>query len=179
MSLQDVHELYASSLDQMEGSEPERRFCEVLRICSQSAVFFPFRLSLPMVLRLLPLLSPPPPLLENSTLTSFILSSFHRFMSCTVLFPKKSRRLHTKKGSSKERAAYRFSMETLLSDEFCRAERLIGIHCPQCRMAMTETATICVFAQQFVKKAPTSLELEELADGVQARLLYFLAFEAK
>nr|CDS22304.1 hypothetical protein EgrG_002028700 [Echinococcus granulosus] len=63
---------------------------------------------------------------------------------------EKSRRLHTKKGSSKERAAYRFSMETLLSDEFCRAERLTGIHCPQCRMAMVNDPSPLVSSRSSV-----------------------------
>ncbi|EUB54919.1 hypothetical protein EGR_10229 [Echinococcus granulosus] len=119
-------------MDQMEDSGLERRFCEVLRVCSQSAVFFPFRLSLPMVIRLLLSLLPPPLLMEYSTLTSFVSNSFHRFFTSqffvsnvltmvSSLMVETSRRLHMKKVSSKEKAAYRCSMETWLSGEFCTA----------------------------------------------------------
>ncbi|EUB54051.1 hypothetical protein EGR_11089 [Echinococcus granulosus] len=62
--MKDVHELYASSMDQVEDRGLERQFCKVLSICSQSAVFFPFRPSLPMVIRLLPSLLPLPLLME-------------------------------------------------------------------------------------------------------------------
>ncbi|EUB56168.1 ubiquitin hydrolase [Echinococcus granulosus] len=50
------------------------------------------------------------------------------------LMVEKSRRVHTKKMSSKDKAEYRCTLETMLSDEFCAAERLSGIHCPQCHM---------------------------------------------
>lgn len=42
--------------------------------------------------------------------------------------------MHTKKLSSRGKAEYRCSVETMLSDEFCAAGRLAGIHCPQCHM---------------------------------------------
>ncbi|KAL5103607.1 Ubiquitin carboxyl-terminal hydrolase 16 [Taenia crassiceps] len=96
-------------------------------------------------------LSPHPPAFSP---TSFLPSSFHQFIasqifctkcsyrgelrlvpeSCLILFPEKSRRLHTRKLSSKGKMEYRCSVETMLNDEFCAAERLTGIHCPQCHM---------------------------------------------
>nr|CDS24853.1 ubiquitin specific peptidase 30 (C19 family) [Echinococcus granulosus] len=94
------------------------------------------------------------PGLPSFGLTNFVPSSFHHFIasqifctkcsycgevrlvpeSCVILFPEKSRRVHTKKMSSKDKAEYRCTLETMLSDEFCAAERLSGIHCPQCHM---------------------------------------------
>ncbi|CDS35572.1 expressed protein [Echinococcus multilocularis] len=94
------------------------------------------------------------PGLPSFGLTNFVPSSFHHFIasqifctkcsycgevrlvpeSCVILFPEKSRRVHTKKMSSKDKAAYRCTLETMLSDEFCTAERLPGINCPQCHM---------------------------------------------
>ncbi|KAL5970462.1 Ubiquitin carboxyl-terminal hydrolase 16 [Taenia solium] len=94
------------------------------------------------------------PRLPSFSPTSFVPSSFHQFIasqifctkcsyhgelrlvpeSCVILFPEKSRRLHTKKMSSTGKAEYRCSVETMLSDEFSAAERLAGIHCPHCHM---------------------------------------------
>lgn len=53
--------------------------------------------------------------------------------SCIILFPEKSRRIHTKKHSQKTKAAYKFTLDNLLKDEFGDAERLTGIHCPRCK----------------------------------------------
>lgn len=36
--------------------------------------------------------------------------------------------------SSKLREEYKVSLEVMLSDEFAKAERLIGVHCPQCEI---------------------------------------------
>ncbi|VDN98855.1 unnamed protein product [Rodentolepis nana] len=53
--------------------------------------------------------------------------------SCIILFPEKSRQLHTKRRSQKTKAAYKFTLDNLLKDEFGDAERLTGIHCPICK----------------------------------------------
>ncbi|VDM33363.1 unnamed protein product [Hydatigera taeniaeformis] len=94
------------------------------------------------------------PHLSSFLSTSFVPSSFHQFIvsqifcvkcsyrsdlrlvpeSCIILFPEKSRKRHTKKMSSKDKESYRCSVETMLSDEFCVAESLAGIHCPRCHM---------------------------------------------
>lgn len=53
--------------------------------------------------------------------------------SCIILFPEKSRQMHTKRRSHKTKAAYKFTLDNLLKDEFGDAERLTGIHCPRCK----------------------------------------------
>nr|CDS31226.1 ubiquitin specific peptidase 30 (C19 family) [Hymenolepis microstoma] len=53
--------------------------------------------------------------------------------SCIILFPEKSRRMHTRKRSHRTKAAYKFTLDNLLKDEFGNAERLMGIHCPRCK----------------------------------------------
>lgn len=58
-----------------------------------------------------------------------------KFIGCNVRFfaSEKSRRIHTKNRSSKTKAAYKFTLDNLLKDEFGDAERLTGIHCPRCK----------------------------------------------
>ncbi|KAM3174913.1 hypothetical protein ACTXT7_009560 [Hymenolepis weldensis] len=53
--------------------------------------------------------------------------------SCIILFPDRSRRIHTKNRSTKTKAAFKFTLDNLLKDEFGAAERLTGIHCPRCK----------------------------------------------
>ncbi|KAM7539525.1 hypothetical protein Aperf_G00000025823 [Anoplocephala perfoliata] len=57
--------------------------------------------------------------------------------SSIILFPDKSRRLHTRNRSAKTKAAYKFTIDGLLKDEFGTAEHLAGIHCPRCKAKAT------------------------------------------